>query len=99
MEAVSQRDILFFIGCLPGVVAASHMTVRYMDSMVFVSVGLVSLFVVTVDLVSSAVVHSTILAVVTAVPRWLWLSSAICWNLWFPVIRSVRRRPVLCLKG
>ena len=60
MEAVSQRDIIFFIGCLPGMMVASHMTARYMDSMVFVS-SLVSLFVVTVDLVSSAVVLSTIL--------------------------------------
>ena len=44
------------------------MTVRYMDSMVLVSAGLVSLFVVTVDLASSAVVLSTILAVVACCP-------------------------------
>ena len=67
VEIVSQWDIISFIGCLPGMVAASHTTVRYMGSMVFVS-SLVSLFVVTVDLVRSALALGFILAVVACSP-------------------------------
>ena len=67
VKTVSQWDIISFIGCLPGVMVASHTKVRYMDSTVFVS-SLVSLLVVTVDLVSSVVSFSTILSVVACCP-------------------------------